>query len=155
MNLHSSRTQLSALVFVYTSLWRKENKMFAAGWWDVYTTWLNKSFSFYTACLWREKIDGSIVAIYIQRLIHIRVCQILGFFSFHPPFRVYSAFLLIRKKKKRPVLNHVFSSLYILSFLDAMMTVDANESFICLSQESNIYPCRFNVHPSLPEATSG
>lgn len=128
--------------------------MFAAGWWDVYTTWLNKSFSFYTACLWREKIDGSIVAIYIQRLIHIRVCQILGFFSFHPPFRVYSAFLLIGKKK-RPVLNHVFSSLYILSFLDAMMTVDANESFICLSQESNIYPCRLNVHPSLPEATSG
>lgn len=59
------------------------------------------------------------------------------------------------EEKKRPVLNHVFSSLYILSFLDAMMTVNANESFICLSQESNIYPCRYNVHPSLPEATSG
>lgn len=59
------------------------------------------------------------------------------------------------EEKKRPVLNHVFSSLYILSFLDAMMTVNTNESFICLSQESNIYPCRFNVHPSLPEATSG
>lgn len=112
MKLHSSRTQLSALGFVYTSLWRKENKMFAAGWWDVYTTWLNKSFSFYTACLWREKIDGSIVAIYIQRLIHIRVCQILGFFSFHPPFRVYSAFLLIRKKKKTSFKARLQLSIY-------------------------------------------
>lgn len=128
--------------------------MFAAGWWDVYTTWLNKSFSFYTACLWREKIDGSIVAIYIQRLIFIRVCQILGFSLFIRRFVFILPFFSFGRKK-RPVLNHVFSSLYIFSFLDAMMTVDANESFICLSQESNIYPCRFNIHPSLPEATSG